>query len=730
MVLNYLEFKDKQYCCCFAKDITERRQAEEALRKSEQKYRDIFEKSISGLFKSTPDGRLIEANDAFAQMYGYNGAAEMLAAGLNLGKDLYANPEDRTEMLRILAKNGKVGNYESRHLKKDKTPFWVAITARTIRDTEGTILFYEGGFIDITERRLAEEALRESETRYRSLFEGVPIGLYRTTPSGEILDINPALVRLLGYPDSRSLLAINVSDLYVNAGDRPQWLALTDREGTVRDFEVQFRRYDGTIIWVKDTSEAVRDDQGRVLYYNGNVEDITERKMAEEALRESEGRLALALNVSQIGTWDLDLLHHTAWRSPRHDQIFGYDSRLAEWSYEMFLNHVLPEDRAEVHRRFNDAVSGKHDWECECRIQRNDGEIRWIWANGRILYSDTGEPVRMLGLVHDVTERKRAEEALQEKTRHHLEVSSDSLQRTEADLRIYQTELEVQNEELRRAQVDLERSRERYFELYDLAPAGYCTISDKGLILTANLTAATMLGVERGQLVRKPLSRFIVRQDQDIFYRCRKDLVESGERQSCELGLLHSSGSSFRVHIIAVPAPPVEGDGAAISLMVVNISTISTAKKALQTNEWDFHHLFNNHASVMLLIDPATGKIINANRAAEHFYGRSSDELCTLSMDAINILPPEEMALKRKMAANDEVTVFTLRHRLLNGKIRDVEVHSSPVVMGNKTVLFSIIHDITDRLSGKNSTANNPSGDVRSDMAASKSQEYTAGDGA
>ena len=140
-------------------------------------------------------------------------------------------------------------------------------------------------FDELTRRELA---LRKSEERYRSLFEGVPIGLYRTTPSGQILDINPALVRLLGYPDRESLLVVSVSDLYMDPGDRSQWLALVEREGIVRDFEVQFRKYDGTIIWVRDTGEAVRDDSNQVIYYNGNVEDITERKRTEKSLRESE----------------------------------------------------------------------------------------------------------------------------------------------------------------------------------------------------------------------------------------------------------------------------------------------------------------------------------------------------------------------------------------------------------------------------------------------------------
>ena len=132
------------------------------------------------------------------------------------------------------------------------------------------------------EQRRMHEALRESEERYRSLFENMPIGLYRTTPEGRILYLNPALVQILGCPNRKSALTWNVADLYVNPEDRRQELALLQRDGAVRGFEVQLRRQDGTIIWVEDTAQAVKRADGRVRYYEGGLKDITERKRAEE----------------------------------------------------------------------------------------------------------------------------------------------------------------------------------------------------------------------------------------------------------------------------------------------------------------------------------------------------------------------------------------------------------------------------------------------------------------
>ena len=150
------------------------------------------------------------------------------------------------------------------------------------------------------EKRAAEEALRESEERCRSLLERVPVGLYRTTAAGQIVEVNLALVEMLGYPDRESLAAVNPADLYVEPEERTHWQALMEREGVVRELETQLRRRDGTIIWVRDSARAVRDGEGRVLYYDGSLQDITEQKRAEEALRESsEERAGALLDVAK-----------------------------------------------------------------------------------------------------------------------------------------------------------------------------------------------------------------------------------------------------------------------------------------------------------------------------------------------------------------------------------------------------------------------------------------------
>ncbi|MDY6875975.1 MAG: PAS domain S-box protein [Chloroflexota bacterium] len=136
------------------------------------------------------------------------------------------------------------------------------------------------------QRARQRQSLKEANARYRSLFDGVPVALYRTTPDGKALDANLTLVQMLGYPNRESLLAVSASDVYVNPEDRQRWQALMDREGVVRDFEMQLRQCDGTVIWVRDSAHTVCDSDGQVLYYEGFMEDITARRRVEEKERQ------------------------------------------------------------------------------------------------------------------------------------------------------------------------------------------------------------------------------------------------------------------------------------------------------------------------------------------------------------------------------------------------------------------------------------------------------------
>ncbi len=169
-----------------------------------------------------------------------------------------------------------------------------------LRDSSGQVTGIIVVSFDITERVQAEAALRESEARYRALFDRVPLGLYRTSPDGRILDANPTLVEMLGCPDAASLFASNAADYYVNAEARRHLQEALHRDGIIRDFEMQLRRRDGKLIWVRDNARAVRDENGQVLYYEGILSDISHWKQMERYMMRTERLAAMGYIAAML----------------------------------------------------------------------------------------------------------------------------------------------------------------------------------------------------------------------------------------------------------------------------------------------------------------------------------------------------------------------------------------------------------------------------------------------
>ena len=280
----------------------------------------------------------------------------------------------------------------------------------------------------------------------------------------------------------------------------------------------------------------------------------------------------------------------------------------------------------------------------------------------------------LLTTIQDITERKQA--------LHELET--------------HQIELSMQNDELHRAQVEVETIRAKYFDLYDLAPVGYVTVSEQGLILETNLTAASLLGVAKNALVKSLLTRFIIKEDHNIYYLQRKQLFKTGKPQAYELRMMKNDGTAFWAMMKMTAAKGTDG-APTCRTVLSDITEWKKIEVALKESEERFRRMFLTHDAIMLLIDQETGSIRDANNAAEQFYGYSKDRLNQMTIQEINSLPAEEVALQRTLAMEQKRNYFIFPHRLANGEVKTVEVHSSPVTIRNDNLLFSIIHDITAR---------------------------------
>ncbi len=282
-----IALENARLCAALQQEVAERKRMEEALRESRQLLERTFASLHDAVFIIYADTvEILDCNPAASAMFGYS-RQEMLGRTTDFLHVSAATLAEFREHLHLaVSEKGFLFLPEFRMKRKDGTIFPTEHTVLPLEDEGGRRIGWVSVVRDITERQRAEEALRASEERYRSLFERVPVGLYRTTPAGRILDANPALARMLGYPDRESLLAADVIAGYVDPADRQRFRDQLEREGIVRGLETRWRRHDGQAIWVRDSAQIVRDAAGQALYYEGAVEDITERKRVEEALQE------------------------------------------------------------------------------------------------------------------------------------------------------------------------------------------------------------------------------------------------------------------------------------------------------------------------------------------------------------------------------------------------------------------------------------------------------------
>jgi len=250
---------------------------------------------------------------------------------------------------------------------------------------------------------------------FSSLFQFLPIGAYRSSRNGVMLRANPALVQINGYSDEQVMLAdVNrsASDWYVQPGRRAEFQAQLVRDGFVRGFVSEVIRHcDREHRWVNENAHGVYDPQGRLLYYEGTVEDISERMQAELALRESEALWKLALDSAGDGVWDWNLVTGEEYVSPRIKAMYGYtDDELAPRAQELD-ERTHPDDVAQMQADRQAHFEGRAAlYRNEHRIRCKDGSWKWVLSRGMVIARDAdGRPLRMVGTHTDITELKQAE---------------------------------------------------------------------------------------------------------------------------------------------------------------------------------------------------------------------------------------------------------------------------------------------------------------------------------
>lgn len=276
------------------------------------------------------------------------------------------------------------------------------------------------------------------------------------------------------------------------------------------------------------------------------------------------------------------------------------------------------------------------------------------------------------------------------------ETKADTL-RLIHELQVHQIELEMQNNVLAQSHAETEAALRQYADLYNSAPVGYLTLTRDGSIYQVNPAAASLLGMEHGKLVRRCFGVFVADQSRAVFNTFLENLFTSRKKATCEVALLKNGKGLVWVQIEADCAASQRQDEICHAI-VSDITARKQAEEAVRaSNEAQYHRMFTNHSAVMWLVDPDTGEIVEANAATADFYGYPVETLQQMNIGQINVLPVQEIQRLRLEVYAGRFKYFSVPHRLASGEIREVEIHSALVEVNGRSLLYSIIHDITER---------------------------------
>jgi PAS domain S-box-containing protein len=361
-----------------------------------------------------PDGSAEFFNQRWLDYTGLS-AAQALGSGWQVA----IHPDDLPRILetfREALNSEKPYEVEGRFRRFDGEFRWFLFRGSPLRDRSGKVAKWYGTNTDLEERKRAEDALRKSEERWRSVFENSAIGVALTDHNGRFLATNHVFQAMVGYTEEE-LRAVNFLDVTSEEYREANWALIAELvEGKRRQFQIEkkYRRKDGSLIWVSNNVSLVPGTERVPRFIMALFEDITERKRAEQALRRSEAYLAEAHRLAKTGSWAYSpIAEKGIYWSDEMRRIFGLDPQRSNLpDREEFLQLVHPEDRDRFNERIDKAFREKAEFVQDYRIVLTDGTVKHIHGIGHPVLDETGNIIEYVGTDVDVTERKRDEEKL------------------------------------------------------------------------------------------------------------------------------------------------------------------------------------------------------------------------------------------------------------------------------------------------------------------------------
>jgi len=645
----------------FVTDISERKASELALREAEEKYRNLFDGALEGMFQTTMEGKSLAANPALARMLGYDSVDQVTERVQDSANDVWVDPNERARYLELLETNPVLLGFECQYKRKDGSKIWVSLNVHKVFAADGRVLYLEGFIEDITARKLAVQALTEREQRFRRFFEENGCAILLVDPaSGAIVDANDAAASFyaLRREDLIGMHTGEMSTLGCEESALDRQMALSKKR---RVFNYRIRLMSGEERAVEAYASPVNLDGRQVLFCI--VHDVTERIRTEEALRESLESLREAQTVGALGSYVLDIATGVWVGSDLLNELFGIDENYPH-TVEAWTEIVHPGDREMMASYFvNEVIGEGRTFDKEYRIVRHaDQAERWVHGRGKLDFDAQGRPVRMRGVIRDITERKQAE-------------------------------------------LKLRASEERYRATFEQAGVGIAHTSFEGKYLRCNARFAEIVGYSREEIKGMNFQQITAPEDRDHSEAVRLQLARGSDTNpTWEKRYVRKDGSLTWVKLTISTQRDGEGRPLYNIALVEDINArkeaearLAAATEALRLSEAHYRTIFQTSVDGICISQLSDGKYIDTNPAFLDLFGFDREEVIGRTSLELNLWvdPAIRGQMAESLSRDESFRDVETQFRAKNGETVWILVSAAPIEIAGVACVLSIVRDIS-----------------------------------
>jgi len=582
----------------FVRDITERKQAEDARREAEQERSALLEEAPVSIVHTDLEGKITYVNQRFESESGYSREEVIGKNGFQLDWFPAGTLEFLAERMAARLGGSPAKHWETQFKCKDGQWIWIELEGKVLRRF-GVPAGFQIIATNFTERRQAEEALRQSEERYRTMLEEMEEGYYEVDMAGNFTFVNDAMSRILGYSRDE-LIGMNYRIYTPKEDVKPIFQAYNRVYQTgepLKWFPMAEIRKDGTRILAEDSVFPLRNENGEVIGFRGISRDITERKRAEEALRQSEERYRTILEETGDGYFETDLAGNFTFVNDAQTRLLGYSrEELIGASYRDFS----PEERVKtVLEAYNRMYkTGEPLRNLVDEVIRKDGSHGFAETSAFPIGNDKGQVIGFRGVRRDITEHKQAEEALR-------------------------------------------RSEDRYRSILEEMEDSYFEVDLGGHFTFVNNSVCRNLGYSKEELIGMSYKDFTAEEDiESVFRVFNKVYRTSTPNRGFPWKVIRKEGIPGFVEASVSLLRDDKGEIIGFRGVGRDITERKSMGDALQQSEEKYRALFDSSVIGTIVLDAKTMKIVMANQAAARMFGFGSAEE-TRGIDPLDLIHPE-----------------------------------------------------------------------------------------